>query len=128
MKKILLILSIIILTIIIAGSIAFNRMNKKLQSLVDIKVRTIDLNFIEDGTYHGTYTVFPVKVVLEVIIKNKKIEDIKIIEHVNGKGKAAENILKHIIEEQMIDVDVIAGATYSSRVIQKAIENALLKK
>ena len=128
MKKILLILSIIILTIIIAGSIAFNRMNKKLQSLVDIKVNTIDLNIIEDGTYRGTYVVFPVKVLLEVIIKNHKIKDIRIIEHVNGKGKAAEEILKHIIEEQTIDVDVIAGATYSSRVIQKAIENALLKK
>jgi uncharacterized protein with FMN-binding domain len=128
MKKIFIIISIIILTTIIAGGFVFNRVNKNLQSLNDIKVRTIDLNIIEDGTYHGTYAVFPVKVQLEVIIKNHKIEDIKIIEHVNGKGKAAGDILKRIIEEQTIDVDVIAGATYSSRVIQKAIENALLKK
>ncbi len=128
MKKIFIILIIIILTIFIAGSIAFNKINKNLQSIDDIKISTIDLNTIDDGTYHGAYAVFPVKVQLDVIIKNQKIEDIIIIEHVNGKGKAAEDILKNIMKEQTIDVDVIAGATYSSRVIQKAIENALLKK
>ena len=128
MKKIFILLSIIILTIFIAGSIAFNKINRNLQSLDDTKVKTIDLNFIDDGTYYGTYAVFPVKVQLDVVIKKQKINDIRIIKHVNGKGQAAEDILKHIIEEQTIDVDIIAGATYSSRVIQKAVENALLKK
>ena len=88
----------------------------------------IDLASLEDGVYPGSYAAFPVKVKLEVILKNHLIEDIKILEHVNGKGKPAEDIVKAMIEKQTIDVDVIAGATYSSRVIQKAIEVALLKK
>ena len=128
MKKILVIISIIILSIIIIGSIAYNRINKNLQTLEDIKVSTIDLGSLEDGVYQGSYAVFPVKVKVEVDIKDHKIENIKIIEHDNGKGKAAEEIVNTIIEKQIIDVDVIAGATYSSRVIQKAIEAALLKK
>ena len=128
MKKILVIISIIILCIIIIGSIAFNKMNKNLQALENIKVSAIDLNSLEDGTYQGSYAVFPVKVKVEVAIKDKRIETIKILEHDNGKGKAAEEIVNTIIEKQIIDVDVIAGATYSSRVIQKAIEAALLKK
>ena len=128
MKKVLVIVSIIILSIIIIGSIAFNKMNKNLQSLEDIKVSTIYLNSLEDGTYQGSYAVFPVKVKVEVDIRKNTIEDIKIIEHDNGKGKAAEEIVNTIIEKQTIDVDIIAGATYSSRVIQKAVEAALLKK
>jgi len=128
MKKILIIISIIILSIIIIGSIAYNRINKNLQTLEDIKVSTIDLGLLEDGVYKGSYAVFPVKVKVEVDIKDHKIENIKIIEHDNGKGKAAEEIIETIRERQTIDVDIIVGATYSSRVIQKAIEAALLKK
>ena len=128
MKKILIIICIIILSIIIIGSIAYNKINKNLQSLEDIKVSTIDLGLLDDGVYQGSYAVFPVKVKVEVDIKDHKIENIKIIEHDNGKGKAAEEIIETIKERQTIDVDIIAGATYSSRVIQKAIEAALLKK
>jgi uncharacterized protein with FMN-binding domain len=128
MKKILIIICIIILSIIIIGSIAYNKINKNLQSLEDIKVSTIDLGLLDDGVYQGSYAVFPVKVKVEVDIKDHKIENIKIIEHDNGKGKAAEEIIETIKERQTIDVDIIAGTTYSSRVIQKAIEIALLKK
>ena len=99
MKKILVIISIIILCIIIIGSIAFNKMNKNLQALENIKVSAIDLNSLEDGTYQGSYAVFPVKVKVEVAIKEKRIETIKILEHDNGKGKAAEEIVNTIIEK-----------------------------
>ena len=128
MKKVLIILGIIILVIIVLGSIAFNRINKNLQSLEENRISMIDLASLEDGVYLGSYAAFPVKVKVEVLLKDHKIEDIKILEHVNGKGKPAEDIVKSIIEKQTIDVDVIAGASYSSRVIQKAIEEALLKK
>ena len=128
MKKVLIILGIIILVIIVLGSIAFNRINKNLQSLEENRISMIDLASLEDGVYLGSYAAFPVKVKVEVLLKDHKIEDIKILEHVNGKGKPAEDIVKAMIEKQTIDVDVIAGASYSSRVIQKAIEEALLKK
>ena len=127
MKKIFIIFSIIIISILIISSIAYNRINRNLKTLESITVITIDLNSLEEGTYQGSYAVFPVKVKVEVDIKDHKIENIKILEHDNGKGKAAEEIIKTIIEKQTLDVDVVAGATYSSRVIQKAIEAALLK-
>jgi hypothetical protein len=50
---------------------------------------------------------------------------IDILEHRNERGKAAEAITNKIIEEQKINVDTIAGATNSSTVIKKAVENAL---
>lgn len=110
MKKVLIILSIIILVIIILGSIAFNKINKNLQSLEQNRISMIDLTSLEDGVYVGAYCAFPVKVKVEVLLKEHRIEDIKILEHVNGKGKPAEEIVKAMIEKQSIDVDVIAGA------------------
>jgi uncharacterized protein with FMN-binding domain len=47
------------------------------------------------------------------------------LEHRHERGKTAEVITDSIIDEQKIDVDAISGATNSSTVIKKAVENAL---
>ncbi|MCI8299875.1 MAG: FMN-binding protein, partial [Lachnospiraceae bacterium] len=43
----------------------------------------------------------------------------------NGRGSRAEVVVDRIIEEQKIEVDAVSGATNSSTVIKKAVENAL---
>ncbi|TYB94365.1 MAG: FMN-binding protein, partial [Kosmotoga sp.] len=53
--------------------------------------------------------------------------DIELIEHNHGRGEAAEVIPEKVVEAQSLKVDIITSATYSSKVILKAIENALLK-
>jgi len=47
-----------------------------------------------------------------------------IIEHFNGRGEKAEAIIPRVIEAQSLDVDVVSGATGSSKAILKAIEDA----
>ncbi len=51
--------------------------------------------------------------------------NINILEHRNERGKSAEAVTNRIVEEQTIDVDAVSGATNSSTVIKKAVENAL---
>ena len=41
------------------------------------------------------------------------------------KGKPAKAIVPKIVDAQSLEVDAVAGATNSSKVIKKAIENAL---
>lgn len=41
------------------------------------------------------------------------------------RGESAEKIVDEIIKEQRSDVDVVTGATNSSNVIKKAVEEAL---
>ena len=48
------------------------------------------------------------------------------MEHVNGQGSGAERIPATVVEKQTLQIDMVSGATYSSKVILKAIENALL--
>ena len=50
---------------------------------------------------------------------------IDLLEHRNEKGKPAEQIIDDILKRQQIDVDEVSGATNSSKVIKKAIENAI---
>jgi uncharacterized protein with FMN-binding domain len=84
-----------------------------------------DLQSIADGTYQGTSKVGPVRVTLDVEIKSRTISTIHLIRHFNGRGKAAEAIIPQIIEAQSLDIDVISGATGSSKAILKAVEDAL---
>ena len=85
----------------------------------------IDISNIPDGVYAGEYDVDFIYVKVEVTIRNGAITSIDILEHKNGRGKSAEIVVDQIIREQKIDVDAVSGATNSSVVIKKAVDNAL---
>ena len=61
----------------------------------------------------------------QVEIKDHKYQDIKLLEHKNGRGKPAEIIPSKVVEAQSLNVDTVSGATMSSKVILQAIQNAL---
>lgn len=85
----------------------------------------IDISRISDGTYIGEYDVNFIYAKVEVTVQNGRITDIVLLEHKNERGKSAEIITDRIIEQQKTDVDAVSGATNSSVVIKKAVENAL---
>jgi len=99
---------------------------KSLEELGRTTITTPDFSHLEDGDYTGRYSAFPVNVELSVEIQDGKIIAIDITKHDNGQGKDGEKIVDDVIKAQSLEVDVISGATYSSKVILKAIEDALI--
>lgn len=97
------------------------------QDVKNIVITDVDLSQIADGAYIGEHNVNLIYAKVEVIVQNGKIEKITLLEHKNERGKSAEKIMGDIIEQQSLDVDAVSGATNSSLVIKKAIENALIK-
>lgn len=88
----------------------------------------IPSNILKDGIYDGEAKDGPVKVLAKVTIQNQRITNIKLIEHRTWKGKPAENIIPdRIINKQSTRVDVVSGATVSSRAIMNAVEAAVRK-
>lgn len=85
----------------------------------------LDISNVPDGVYVGEYDVDFIYAKVEVTVQNGVITNIDILEHKNGRGKSAEIVVDRIIEEQKIDVDAVSGATNSSTVIKKAVENAV---
>ena len=119
---------IVVAIFIIGGVLIYNRLSENLELLVNEPVRSVDFSKMDDGNYEGEYNSFPVTVKLNVEIRDHRVMNINILEHQNGKGSPAEIITDEIIEEQSLDVDIVSGATYSSKVILKAVEDALTKK
>lgn len=96
------------------------------QKVSDITVEDIDLAEIEDGTYEGEYDAGYIYAKVEVEIKNGELVSITLLEHRNERGKAAEKMIDDMVVMQKIDVDAVSGATNSSKVIKKAVENAIV--
>lgn len=128
MKKrhiVLLVILGVLLAGMAAGIAAKNHIENNLNQLASIRVPETDLSKIEDGIYTGSYQVFPVSAKVAVTVENHQITAIDLIEHKNGQGAAAESIPESVLEKQSLNVDIVSGATYSSKVILLAIENAL---
>ena len=90
-----------------------------------IVITNPDLQQVADGTYRGESKVGPVRVTLDVTVENGTYQSIQLIRHFNGRGKSAEAIIPTVMSAQSLEVDVISGATGSSKAILKAVENAL---
>ncbi|RKD30509.1 FMN-binding protein [Thermohalobacter berrensis] len=118
----------ILFLIIIGGVFVSLSINKSLNEIEEVTLENIDFSKLKDGVYEGSYETALISVAVEVTVEDKKIKKIDILEHKEGKGKPAEKIINLIIKEQSLDVDNISGATYSSKVIKKAIERALLRE
>ncbi|MGB4589754.1 MAG: FMN-binding protein [Clostridiaceae bacterium] len=119
----IILLIVLVIALFIAGFTVYTQY--KLNNLVQMPSPNVALETVDDGVYEGNYSVFPVTVKLNVTVEGHKITEILILEHINGQGGEAEAITDEVIKEQSLQVDIISGATYSSKVILKALENAL---
>jgi len=87
-----------------------------------------DLGSIPDGTYTGTGMGFGGPLEVEVTVAGGKITAIKILSHNDSPGVSDAAIAKmpeKIIEAQQVEVDVVTGATFTSRGIIDAVTDAL---
>jgi uncharacterized protein with FMN-binding domain len=129
-KKKMIITGAIALAILIVLGFLTNYLvsvNRYKDAVTHITFDHADASNVPDGSYIGECDVQFIYAKVEVQVEDGKITGIQLLEHKNERGKAAEGIEKEIAARQKIDVDVIAGATNSSQVIKKAVDNALSK-
>ena len=82
----------------------------------------------KDGTYYGTASGFGGSINVEVIIKDGKIADIRVIDASGETGdylSRAKGVISRILSKGSPNVDAVSGATYSSTGIINAVKRAL---
>jgi len=88
------------------------------------------LKYIRDGSYTGEGKGFSGPIRVRVTVQNHRIIKIAILERqevVEYWSRVREKIPQEILKKQHIDVDMVSGATYSSKGLIEAITNALEK-
>jgi uncharacterized protein with FMN-binding domain len=99
---------------------------QQLSFIRKLPVAAIDLSVINDGDYKGSfcYSHFCYKV--NVSISSHAISAVTILRNRNSDyGKKAAAISERIIKAQSLQVDMISGATITSKSIVKSVEKAL---
>lgn len=125
-KKIISVIILLFLLIcLICGAVYLKNVADYKRAIGETTFDEIDIADVSDGNYIGEYDVNFIYAKVEVTVEDGEIVSINILEHRHERGKAAEKVIEKIIEEQKIDVDAVSGATNSSTVIKKAVENAL---
>jgi uncharacterized protein with FMN-binding domain len=127
MKKALLILLCVCMTlaIAVAGVFAYaNRVMRQIET-VHSSMPDLDLSTVPDGVYHGAFGSLPVYVSLEVTMQGHRIAGISIKNQICGKNYDARETVPRIVHSQTQKVDAVAGATISSRCIMIAVYKAL---
>lgn len=128
MKKIFKItVSIFILLLFIGiGGILF--ISRGLSSGMNLVINDVELSSLNDGIYNGKYDAGRWTNEMNVTIKDHKIIKIDVVKDVSfSKPEVTEAIISTVIENQNIKVDVVSGATVTSKAYLKAMENALKK-
>jgi len=97
----------------------------KMDQTKSLTITTPNYGSLPDGTYRGVYDGGLVRAEVAVTIQAKDIQSVELLHHDHGRGAEAEKIVGSIVEAQSLEVDVVSGATVSSKAILKAVENAL---
>lgn len=124
-RVVMCIATFIVLIGLISASVYLKSVADYQKSVRETAISEVDLSAIPDGVYVGEYDVNFIYAKVEVTVQNGKMTDIVILKHKQERGKAAEAVVTKMVAEQKIDVDAVSGATNSSTVIKKAVENAL---
>lgn len=127
MSKSLLALTTFFLLLAVNACLMATRLRESGRIISEIEIENVDLSDLVDAVYYGTKDAVTVSAEVWVTIKDTAITDIKLI-HKHGRGEKAERIIDTVKEKQSLEVDMITDETSSSKVILKAIENALKSK
>lgn len=92
----------------------------------NLEIEDVDVSKIPDGTYVGKYGYSGMVYTAKLEIEDGRIEWIRIDENKpSPRSDWAEEIPERVIEANSTQVDVVSGATTSSKAVLKAIELAL---
>lgn len=90
-----------------------------------LQITDIDLSKVADGIYTGAYGKEVLAAKLQVTVAAGRISDIQVLEPSNGLGKAASQMISAVLSAQSLEVDIVTGASATSKLVLRTVEEAL---
>ncbi len=125
-KTVLIVISALLVIGLFAGGLYLKSIGDYKAKVAALTFDEVDLSKIDDGIYEGQCDTGVVRARVQVTVRDHRLESIELLEHENGRGTPAEVILDQMLQNQTTAVDAVSGATCSSKVIRKAVENAIV--
>lgn len=128
LKKVLVGLGIFFLIVIVAlGALVLLTEGQRREDR-NLAIADVDFSRVPDGTYRGTYEGWNTFTVL-VTVAGGTVTDVKVAEDSATPASAVtDRVLREVVSKQTLDVDVVSGATVTTKGLLKAVERALVEQ
>lgn len=90
-----------------------------------LTINNVDLSHVPDGVYNGSYDCYRWSCTVAVTVKDHRITSIEPMKIPQGRDALIQTLTKRILDRQTPEVDVVSGATASSKGFLKSVETAL---
>lgn len=129
-KKVLLIVLASIFTVVAILIIsAFLFLMGGQDKIKSMQIENVSIQDVPNGTYTGTFNGNRWSNTLEVTVNDGKITDIKVVKDQKiSVPEVTDTLFQTVKRTQTLQVDVVTGATVTSKAYLKAIEYALKSK
>jgi uncharacterized protein with FMN-binding domain len=100
-----------------------------LDTIAKTQVGQVDITSVPDGVYTGDFSGNRWANTVQVTVSGGKIADIALLKgQMITKQDFAGQVFEAVMEKQSLDIDVVSGATVSTKGYLLAIEDALENK
>lgn len=122
------IISIVVVLVLVAGVAVFF-LTRGMGDVKRVELKGLDLSGVPDGTYKGHFDGARWTNTLEVTVANEMITDIKVVNPpLYVDDNFSRKLINGVIERQSSDIDIVSGASVTTKAMLKAIENAVSGK
>ena len=120
-------LGIFIAFVLVAGGGMFY-ITRGLESGSKVAINDVSILTLKDGYYNGQYKAGRWTNEVNVTIENHKITKIELVKDVMIPQPDLNNkVFNEVVKNQSLSIDIVSGATVTSKAYLKSIENALNK-
>lgn len=124
--SILTVLTVVVFLIISAYCFGIRPLFNSQKQVESMEISDINLAELTDGTYAGGFNYGKNKYYVNVTVRNHLIREIEVSVNRDSEYiRKGRTVIDHVLQSQSLQVDIISGATRTSKSILKAIENAL---
>ncbi|HPF16585.1 MAG TPA: FMN-binding protein [Thermotogota bacterium] len=120
---------VIVIAVAIAGGIGWSKISKEHQQIRNLPLNKVNFSHLKDGTYKGFYEGGMYKWrenEIQVKVEDGQVTNIQVLQHKENRPKEfTDKLFNQVIESQSLQVDIITGATLTSKAYLQGVENAL---
>lgn len=116
----------ILLAIFLGIGIMLLYLNWGLRDGGDVVIGDVDFSTLSDGVYEGSFEGGRWSNRTALTVENGRVVEIRILDPVQmDVPEVKETIVDRVLEAQSLDVEVVSGATVTSKAYLKSMEEAL---
>jgi len=122
---------IIVMALAIAGGIGWSKISKEHRQIRSLPLNKVNFANLKDGTYKGSFEGGMYKWrenEIQVQVENGQVINIQVLQHKENQSKEfTDKLFNRVMKAQSLQVDIVTGATLTSKAYLQGVENALKK-